>query len=88
MANHGVTVQPNTGFNGNAIMNAMNNVLNQVLTSSRVYMTWLTLRTPEGAPEQTGAASLAPAKFNESWNQFSALTPVHGIPELTSPLSD
>ena len=71
-------------------MNAMNNVLNQVLTSSRVYMTWLTLRTPETSAEQTPgiAGALAPAQFNESWSQFSALTPAHGIPELTSPLSD
>jgi len=70
-------------------MNAMNNVLNQVLASSRVYMTWLTLRTQEGSAQQTsGLGTLAPAQFNESWSQFSALTPVHGIPELSSPLSD
>jgi hypothetical protein len=75
-------------------MNAMNNVLNQVLTSSRVYMTWLALRTPEASVEQINGpglpfpGTLAPAQFNESWSQFSALTPVHGIPELTSPLSD
>jgi len=78
-------------------MNTMNNVLDQVLTSSRVYLAWLALRTPEAAADQpngstpgsTPPGAVAPALFNQSWNQFSALTtPVHGIPELSSPLSD
>jgi len=72
-------------------MNTMNNVLDQVLTSSRVYLAWLALRTPEVANGLTPPllGTPAPAQFNQSWNQFSALTtPVHGIPELSSPLSD
>jgi len=74
-------------------MNAMNNVLDQVLTSSRVYSAWLALRAPEVSAHQGNEASLAAlpvtlAQFNESWSQFSALTnPVHGIAELDSPLA-
>jgi hypothetical protein len=72
-------------------MNAMNSVLNQVLTSSRVYLTWMALRAPElntdSAPASATAA-LPPADFNQSWSQFSALTAAQGIRELESPLSD
>ena len=77
-------------------MNAMNSVLDQVLTSSRVYLAWLALRTPQasdgpiaGSAPSASTAILAPADFNESWTQFTALTtPLNGIPELESPLSD
>jgi hypothetical protein len=71
------------------VMNAMNNVLDQVLASSRVYLTWLALRGPQTSGTPSGPISLpAPADFNDSWTQFTTQTAFNGIPELESPLSD
>ena len=71
-------------------MTTMHSVLDQVLTSSRAYQTWIALRAPEATTGSAPGSStiLAPADFNQSWAKFAALSPVQGIPELASPLSD